>query len=91
MKEICVTDFLSAGFAALDWLEQDQRERYRPQSEPKQEQAPPRVPSIPAIEGSPNLSPLARADLAAAHGMVATITRMQAEGSISTPLLGGDR
>jgi hypothetical protein len=37
------------------------------------------------------LSPLARADVQAAYGMVETINRMQSEGSISTPLLGDDR
>ena len=80
-------DSHSQARAALDWLEQDQRERYRPQ--PKQEvpAAPAATLSIPAVEGAATLSPLAAADLQAAYGMAATLRRMQERGSISTPLL----
>ena len=83
-----MTDSHAAALAYLKQLDREQRERYRPQPE-RQPQRTAGLPvvSVPALEPRP----LARADVAAAHHMVAAINRMQAEGSMSTPLLRGDR
>ena len=86
-----VTDRHAEAMATLKQFEQEQIERFRPKpaAAPEPKRRPPDV-SIPALNMVP-ASPLARADVAAAHAMVATINRLQDEGSISTPLFGGDR